>query len=110
MAEFRTNPDARRTVAVLPNVSIGPFAVFGKTRLCRRSLAGETVAGERTGTAWLLVGGRLAVLHGLGQLLEPTDDLVDLETGELVEPGRGEVIATIGTSPSETWVVLPPIR
>mgnify|MGYP007124901609 CR=1 FL=1 len=69
----------------------------------------EMVTGEREqGTAWLLVGGRLAVLHGLGQLLEPTDDLVELETGELVEPGRGEVIATIGTSPSETWVVLPP--
>jgi hypothetical protein len=29
-------------------------------------------------------------------------DLVDLETGDPVEPGTGEVIATIGTPSSET--------
>ena len=38
------------------------------------------------------------------RIITETDagDLVDLETGEPVEPGRGEVIATIGTPSSET--------
>jgi len=38
------------------------------------------------------------------RIITETDagDLVDLETGEPVAPGRGEVIATIGTPSSET--------
>ncbi len=38
------------------------------------------------------------------RIITETDagDLVDLETGDPVEPGRSEVIATIGTPPSET--------
>jgi hypothetical protein len=38
------------------------------------------------------------------RIITETDagDLVDLETGDPMEPGRGEVIATIGAPPSET--------